>query len=125
MTNAIFSSGGITEIGSLRNIQLKRNGKTVARLDLYDLLLRGDTSGDARLLPGDVIFVPPVSKTASITGAVKRPAIYELKIINAGDQLIIGDSLDQVTDSITLVGHVKRPESIAPSRSRQYSPIRV
>lgn len=79
MTNAIFASGGITEIGSLRNIQLKRAGKVVARLDLYDLLLRGDTSDDSRLLPGDVIFIPPVGKTTGISGAVKRPAIYELK----------------------------------------------
>lgn len=79
MTNAIFASGGITKIGSLRNIQLKRAGKLITRLDLYDLLLRGDTSNDSRLLPGDVIFIPPLGKTTGISGAVKRPAIYELK----------------------------------------------
>jgi Periplasmic protein involved in polysaccharide export len=62
MTNAIFASGGITKIGSLRNIQLKRRGKIITKLDLYDLLLSGDTSKDARLLPGDVIFVPPLVK---------------------------------------------------------------
>ena len=50
----------------------------VGTLDLYDLLLNGDTSNDARLLPGDVIFIPPVGKTVSITGEVRRPAIYEL-----------------------------------------------
>ncbi len=60
ITNALFVSGGVKKIGSLRNIQLKRAGRTVTTLDLYDLLLRGDTSADARLLPGDVIFVPPV-----------------------------------------------------------------
>lgn len=59
MTNALFVSGGVKPIGSLRDIQLKRSGKIITRLDLYDLLLRGDTSGDARLQPGDVIFVPP------------------------------------------------------------------
>lgn len=79
MTNAIFASGGITQIGSLRNIELKRNGLTISKLDLYDLLLNGDTSKDSRLLPGDVIFVPPVGTRAGIDGAVKRPAIYELK----------------------------------------------
>ncbi|WNO07843.1 SLBB domain-containing protein [Teredinibacter sp. KSP-S5-2] len=79
MSNAIFSSGGITKIGSLRNIQLKRSGKIVTTLDLYDLLLRGDTSDDSRLLPGDVIFVPPIGKTVGLSGDVKRPAIYELK----------------------------------------------
>ncbi|MGX5201591.1 SLBB domain-containing protein [Aliikangiella sp. IMCC44632] len=78
ITNALFVSGGVKEIGSLRNIQLKRNGKTVTTLDLYDLLQRGDTSNDVRLLPGDVIFIPPVGKTAAIEGEVKRPAIYEL-----------------------------------------------
>ncbi len=77
MTNALFASGGITEVGSMRNIQLKRKGEIVTTLDLYDLLLIGDTSADARLLPGDVIFVPPISKTISIAGQVKRPAVYE------------------------------------------------
>lgn len=79
MTNALFSSGGITKVGSLRNIQLKRRGKLITSLDLYDLLLKGDTSDDARLLPGDVLFVPPIGDVASIAGEVKRPAIYELK----------------------------------------------
>lgn len=79
MTNAIFASGGITKIGSLRSIQLKRSGKLVTTLDLYDLLLRGDTSNDSRLLPGDVIFIPPIGKTVGVSGQVKRPAIYELK----------------------------------------------
>ncbi|WP_444994333.1 SLBB domain-containing protein [Aliikangiella sp. IMCC44359] len=79
MTNALFVSGGIKEVGSLRNIQLKRQGKIITKLDLYDLLQKGDTSGDARLQPGDVIYIPPVGKTAGIKGEVKRPAIYELK----------------------------------------------
>jgi len=79
MTNALFVSGGITEVGSLRNIQLKRQGKVVNSLDLYDLLQKGDTSHDQRLLPGDVIYIPPVGATVGIQGEVKRPAIYELK----------------------------------------------
>lgn len=78
MTNALFASGGVTEIGSLRNIQLKRRGNVVTTLDLYDLLLHGDTRNDARLLPGDVIFIPPVGKTVTVTGEVRRPAIYEI-----------------------------------------------
>ncbi|MEJ2681199.1 MAG: SLBB domain-containing protein [Gammaproteobacteria bacterium] len=78
MTNALFASGGIKEIGSLRKIQLKRRGALISTLDLYDLLLHGDTSKDRRLLPGDVIFIPTVKTTAAILGEVKRPAIYEL-----------------------------------------------
>src|SRR5690606_5682181 len=88
MTNAIFASGGITEIGSLRNIQLKRSGKIIARLDLYDLLLNGVTSGDSRLLPGDVIFIPPIGKSVGVAGQVKRPAIYELKNETEVEQVI-------------------------------------
>jgi polysaccharide export outer membrane protein len=79
MTNALFVSGGVKKIGSLRNIQLKRNGKLITVLDLYDLLLHGDTSGDRQLLPGDVIFIPPIGPTVSVDGAVRRPAIYEVK----------------------------------------------
>ena len=77
ISSALYRSGGISPIGTLRDIQLKRTGKVVARLDLYDLLLRGDTSNDVRLQPGDVIFVPPVGAQVSVDGAVRRPAIYE------------------------------------------------
>lgn len=79
VTTALFASGGVKPIGSLRDIQLKRQGAVVRRIDLYDLLLRGDTSNDAKLLPGDVIFVPPVGSTVVVDGEVKRPAIYEIK----------------------------------------------
>lgn len=79
MSGALYKGGGISDIGTLRRIQLKRNGQIVSRLDLYDLLLNGDTSSDARLQPGDVIFVPPVGDTIGVAGAVRRPAIYETK----------------------------------------------
>ena len=79
ITGALYASGGINASGSLRDVQLKRRGGTIRRLDLYELLLRGDTSGDVSLLPGDVIFVPPVGTTAAVSGEVKRPGVYELK----------------------------------------------
>lgn len=79
MTNALFVSGGVKKIGSLRSIQLKRSGRLVTTLDLYDLLLRGDTSSDRKLLPGDVIFIPPIGSVVSVDGEVRRPAIYEIK----------------------------------------------
>lgn len=88
ITNALFVSGGVKNIGSLRNIQLKRDGRVVTTLDLYDLLLRGDTSGDTRLLPGDVIFIPPVGTTVGISGEVRRPAIYELKGESTAGELV-------------------------------------
>lgn len=79
ITNALFASGGVSEIASLRNIQLKRGGELIATLDLYDLLNAGDSSNDAQLKSGDVVFIPPVEKTVSVDGEVRRPAIYELK----------------------------------------------
>jgi protein involved in polysaccharide export with SLBB domain len=99
ITNALFVSGGVKKIGSLRNIHLKRSGRTVTTLDLYDLLLRGDTSADVRLLPGDVIFVPPVGTTVGLGGEVRRPAIYELKKeASASELLQLGGGLTPEAD---------------------------
>jgi protein involved in polysaccharide export with SLBB domain len=79
MINALYASGGVKIVGSLRNVALMRGGNTVSTLDLYDLLLRGDTRADARLMPGDAIFVPPIGATVAVDGEVRRPAIYEIK----------------------------------------------
>ena len=78
ITHAIMSAGGVSDIASLRNIKLKRNGKTVVTLDLYDLLLAGDVKNDFRLQASDVIYIPTVGGTVSVDGEVRRPAIYEL-----------------------------------------------
>jgi len=79
VTTALFAAGGVKAQGSLRNIQLKRQGKEVRLVDLYDLLMHGDSASDYKLLSGDVVFIPSVGPTASITGEVQRPAIYEFK----------------------------------------------
>ena len=79
LVNALFASGGPSVQGSMRKIQLKRSGKVVTDFDLYDLLIRGDKSQDAQLLPGDVIYIPPVGPQVAMAGAVRDPAIYELK----------------------------------------------
>lgn len=79
ITSALYAAGGIKRIGSLRDVQLKRQGALVRRLDLYNMLIRGDTGDDAKLLEGDVVFVPPIGATASVDGEVRRPAIYEFK----------------------------------------------
>ena len=115
MTNALFVSGGAKKIGSLRNIQLKRYGRLVTTLDLYDLLLRGDTSGDKQLLPGDVIFVPPIGSTVAVDGAVRRPAIYELKGEKTVAQAVeIAGGL--MPDADEKLGQLER---ILPSRLRE------
>jgi polysaccharide export outer membrane protein len=99
ITNALFVSGGVKKIGSLRNIELKRSGRTVTRLDLYDLLLKGDTRADVRLLPGDVIFIPPIGATVGLGGEVRRPAIYELKDeVTAADLLRLGGGMMPTAD---------------------------
>ena len=79
VTSALYAAGGISKTGSLRRVQLIRNGKVVDRIDLYNLLIHGSTRHDAALLQGDVVFVPPVGHTVSIDGEVQRPAIYEIK----------------------------------------------
>jgi protein involved in polysaccharide export with SLBB domain len=115
MTNALFASGGVKKIGSLRNIQLKRNGRLVGTLDLYDLLLHGDTSNDHKLSPGDVIFIPPIGPTVAVYGAVRRPAIYELKRENTAEQAIdLAGGLQPDADAS--LGQLDR---ILPSQRRQ------
>jgi polysaccharide export outer membrane protein len=79
LVNTLFASGGPSKRGSMRRIQLKRNGKVVTNFDLYDLLANGDKSKDAQLLPGDVVYVPPVGRLVALAGSVNLPAIFELK----------------------------------------------
>ncbi len=74
---ALYAAGGVTELARLRGVDVQRAGKTIATLDLYDYLLRGDTRSDIRLETGDVIFVPIHVARVRIDGAVLRPAIYE------------------------------------------------
>jgi protein involved in polysaccharide export with SLBB domain len=99
ISNALMAAGGISMVGSLRDVQLKRSGRVVTRLDLYDLLLKGDTSRDLRLLAGDVVFVPPVGATASVFGEVNRPGIYELRPnTTVGDLLVLSGGLRSRAD---------------------------
>ena len=78
LVSSLFESGGPSKTGTMRDIQLKRSGETVANFDMYDFLLQGDKTKDLRLQPDDVIFIPPVGPLAGIAGNVNRPAIYEL-----------------------------------------------
>ena len=76
---ALYAAGGVTERANMRHVDVLRARKTVATLDLYDYLLRGDTRNDVRLETGDVVFVPVHATRVQITGAVLRPAIYDLE----------------------------------------------
>jgi protein involved in polysaccharide export with SLBB domain len=79
LVSAVFATGGPTPQGSLRHIQLRRDGATIADLDMYELLVNGDKSHDVGLLPGDVLYIPPVGPQVAVYGSVRVPAIYELK----------------------------------------------
>ena len=77
--HALYRAGGINDIGTLRNIQVLRNGKKVAGVDIYEYLFEGKTAGNIRLQEGDVIIVPPYETLVNINGNVKRPMYYEIK----------------------------------------------
>lgn len=77
--HALYRAGGIRDIGTLRNIQVLRNGRKIAGIDIYEYLFDGKTSGNIRLQEGDVIIVPPYDQLVSIDGNVKRPMYYEIK----------------------------------------------
>jgi protein involved in polysaccharide export with SLBB domain len=79
LVNALLVSGGPSNSGTLRNIELKRGGRTITTLDMYDLLLKGDKAKDVRLQAEDVVFVPPVGPLVGLAGEVRRPGVYELK----------------------------------------------
>ncbi len=77
--HALYRAGGINDIGSLRNIQVLRNGRKIAGIDIYEYLFNGKSGGNVRLQEGDVIIVPPYDQLVNIDGNVKRPMYYELK----------------------------------------------
>ena len=82
--HALYSAGGVSDIGSLRNIQVVRNGKTIANVDVYDFIMHGKTKDDINLQEGDVIIVSPYEALVKIEGNVKRPMKYEMK----GDETV-------------------------------------
>lgn len=79
LLHAVYCAGGISDIGSLRGITLIRNNKRVAVFDLYDMIMEGNLTDDARLMEGDLILVPPYEMMVQVTGKVKRDMYYEIK----------------------------------------------
>lgn len=77
--HALYSAGGITDLGSLRDIRVARNGNTVANVDVYEYILQGKTEGNISLQEGDVIIVPTYEAIVKVEGKVKRPMKYEMK----------------------------------------------
>jgi protein involved in polysaccharide export with SLBB domain len=102
LVDALFASGGPSPQGSLRHIQLKREGKTVVDFDLYALLLHGDKSGDVRLQAEDVLFIPPAGPQVAAMGSIRVPAIYEMR-----DHETIGDLIDMASKTTSLTAQTR------------------
>jgi protein involved in polysaccharide export with SLBB domain len=100
LVDALFASGGPSETGTMRNIQLRRRGQTQSEFDFYDLIQKGDKSHDVRLLPGDVIFIPPIGAQVAISGDINVPGIYELK----GETTTVKDALQGAGGLTSLAG---------------------
>lgn len=104
--HALYRAGGVSNIGSLRNVQVTRNGKTVAKVDVYDFIMKGKTQDDIRLQEGDVIIVPAYEALVQISGNVKRPMKFEMKKNETLATLINyagGFSADAYTRSLRVV----------------------
>jgi protein involved in polysaccharide export with SLBB domain len=100
LVNAIFASGGPAPQGSLRHIQVRRDGATITDFDFYDLLIKGDKSKDVHLQPGDVLYIPHVGPLVAISGSVNTPAIYEMKDTSTLSDLIeVAGDLSTVADT--------------------------
>jgi protein involved in polysaccharide export with SLBB domain len=89
VTNALFASGGVNKLGSLRNIEIRREGKVIKVYDFYEFLLKGNTNSDVRLQDGDIIFIPYIQKKVRVGSGFKGPHLYEVK-----DEETIRDLID-------------------------------
>ena len=97
LVDALFTSGGPSATGTMRHIQLRREGRTITEFDIYDLIEKGDKSRDVRLLPGDVIFIPAIGPQIAISGDVNQPGIYELN-----GEATVGVALDDAGGATSL-----------------------
>lgn len=128
IVNALYAAGGPSASGSLRRVQLKRGNNVVQEFDLYDLLLRGDKSKDVLLQAGDVVYVPAVGPQVAIRGAIRVPAIYEIKGKETLQQLIdmAGGANDNALDGNISVERIRANqkrtmESTALNKAASYS----
>lgn len=113
--HALYRAGGVTPIGSLRDIRVMRNGNEVARIDLYDLLINGRQSNDIRLEEGDVILVAPYEQLVDVSGKVKRPMAYELKADENLGQLLKyagGFTGDAYRDAVRITRRVGKEQQL-------------
>lgn len=116
ITQAIYVAGGITDDGSYRRIQVRRDGQTVAVFDLYDLLLSGSLSGDERLQSGDVLFVPVTGPQVEVRGEVYRSASFEIgKNETVADLLFMAGGLTNIALTTQALYEKRLPDNILPT----------
>ena len=126
--HALYRAGGVSSIGSLRNIRVMRGGREAARVDVYEYLLKGAMSDDIRLEEGDVILVPAYEQLVNIDGNVKRPMYYEMK---AGETLAAlfnyagGFSGDAYTKEVRVVRRTGRENRLFSVEEASYASWQV
>ncbi|HEX7709616.1 MAG TPA: SLBB domain-containing protein [Sphingomonadaceae bacterium] len=125
LVNAVLAAGGPSSGGSFRSMQLRRDGRLVSDFDLYDLLLRGDKTGDAVLQNGDVIYIAPAGEQVAVIGSVNREGIYELAPgEKLTDAVLYAGGVNTVADSSRLmvfngmVGGVPGWREVTPDEAR-------
>ena len=126
--HALYSAGGVNEIGSLRNIQVVRNGENIATVDVYDFIMKGKVQDDIRLQEGDVVIVPPYEALVKITGKVKRPMRYEMKKDETVNTLLKYAgyfAADGYKGSLSIVRQAGREYSICTVDEKDYSVFKI
>ncbi|MDE6560841.1 MAG: SLBB domain-containing protein [Muribaculaceae bacterium] len=124
--HALYNAGGINDIGSVRNIDIVRNGKKISSIDVYDYLFKGKDAGNIRLQEGDVIIVPPYNELVHVEGNVKRPMFYELKNNESLSKLIeyaggfTGDAYSDVVRVLRLNGLDKELNTVDKDEYSSY-----
>lgn len=126
--HALYRAGGVNNIGSLRNVQVTRNGKNVATVDVYEFIMKGKTQDDIRLQEGDVIIVPAYEALVQISGNVKRPMKFEMKKDETLSTLLNyagGFSSDAYTRSLRVVRQNGEEYEINTVKEIDYSVYRM
>ena len=126
--HALYRAGGVTAIGSLRNVMVSRNGKVIAHLDVYPFILKGKNADDIRLQEGDMVIVPPYDALVEIQGKVKRPMIYEMKSDESMETLLkyAGNfSADAYRNHVNVIRRSGKEYSVATVDRNDFTRFRV
>ena len=126
--HALYRAGGVTTIGSLRNVMVSRNGKVIAHLDVYPFILKGKNADDIRLQEGDMVIVPPYDALVEIQGKVKRPMIYEMKSDESMETLLkyAGNfSADAYRNHVSVIRRSGKEYSVATVDRNDFTRFRV